>query len=151
MQPKGLWRAFAVLIGATVASGVATIIIADPDRLLSNATFAVAAIALGVLWIPPRTQPGTLAVAAVGYTAASLVVGVFSLFFIEGSPDLSAILAFPLDALGDYPPGADVPLFVGLAFWLPSTIGLYGLSLAMALAIIKGIALLQRRRHRSGV
>ena len=149
-NPKGFRCALAVLVGATVASGLVSVLVPDPPRLLNNAAFAVAAIAFGVLWMPPPTPAGTLAVAAVAYAAASLVLGVFSLFIIEASPAFSDILGFPLDRLGDYPPGADVPLLVGLAFWLPSTTGLFGLSLAMALMISKGIARLKPPSHGSG-
>lgn len=135
METEGFWRVISVLAGATVASGAASAIVSNSHRLMTNAAFASAAVALGILLIPSQTRVSTLAVSAVTFCSATLIFGIISLFLIEMMPRISNVLAFPLDRLGDYPSGADVPLFVGLVFWLPSTLILYFLSCAAALAL----------------
>ena len=54
------------------------------------------------------------------YVVASVQLLIGALMHAGDTPTLALIIGFPVDRLGYYPRGADVPLFAGLPMWIIS-------------------------------
>jgi hypothetical protein len=136
MKIVGFLKALFLLVLASLFAGLASIFQEGRDNILISLVFVGSLILLIIAFYDPKKYDWAAFAFATGvYMIASLILFYLALAFAESPTIIPAVLAFPVEKLGYYPPGPDVPLIIGYPLWVGSMLILIALPFGASLVV----------------